>query len=103
MFLFKLARYVFHRPVREIEQMLDSREITEWRTYDKIDPIGNDRLDYLFSDLKHHILSMFVEKDIPWRDMLPPWVESEAQKQADKTGQMQQSILKSITLNKGDK
>ena len=49
---FRLAKR-FGMPVSVLQQSMDAREFAEWLAYDKMDPIGDERQEYMLAQIPY--------------------------------------------------
>ena len=61
---------------------MSAQEFQEWQAFDSIDPIGLDRLDWLFATLTSAVVGMLATKGPrpTAKDCLPIWDEQEARR-----------------------
>lgn len=59
--------------MREIETTIDSRELSEWMAYDRIDPIGPDRFDALAATVAYAAAQPHSRQRLDPRQFIPKW------------------------------
>ena len=69
---------------------MSAAEFAEWGAFDSIDPIGLDRMDWLFAMLTSTIVGMMTTKGTPPtpRDVLAIWDEHEHEQRQAKRWKM---------------
>ena len=79
--------------VREVQEKVDAKEFAMWVAYDRMNPIGDDRVDLLFGSLSALIFNIKRGKRTPSKtanEFMPRW-SIEASRQTPE--EMQKRLL----------
>lgn len=64
-----------HASVASAQRAITSREFAEWRAYDRLSPIGAERMDWLIAMLASVVANTAGKKGKPFeaKDFVPKW------------------------------
>ena len=66
--------------VRQLLDRVDSRELTDWEAYDRLEPVGERMTQLMVGQLTATITNLLKQKgkkDVTAEELMPRWVEAE--------------------------